>query len=79
MNRPGGRGHRLSLDERVEIMRGLDLGYAQAEIAHGSARDRSIIWREIKRNRNPDGDYHARMAHARAAQKARRPKAVQAQ
>ena len=25
-NRPGGRGHRLSLDERITIMRGLDAG-----------------------------------------------------
>jgi transposase, IS30 family len=74
LDRLGGRGHRLSFDERVEIMRGLDLGYSQAEIARRLARHRSVICREIKRNRNPDGDYHARMAHARAAQEAKRPK-----
>jgi transposase, IS30 family len=33
-----------------------------------------VVWREHQRNRNPDGDYHARMAHARAAQKACRPR-----
>jgi IS30 family transposase len=62
-DRPGGRGHRISLDERIEIMRGLDLGQKPAQIA-----------RRLGRNRNPDGDYHARMAHARATQKAKRPK-----
>ena len=72
---PGGQGHRLSLDERIVIMRGLDAGLSHAEIGRRIGRDRTTIWREVRRNRNPDGDYHARMAHARAAQKAHRPKA----
>jgi IS30 family transposase len=72
--RPGGRGHRISFGERVEIMRGLDLGHSQVEIARRLGRDRSVICREIKRNHNPDGDYHARMAHARATRAAKRPK-----
>lgn len=74
LDRPGGCGRRLSFDERVEIMRGLDLGRSQAEIARRLGRDRSVICREITRNRNPDGDYHARMAHARATRNAKRPK-----
>ncbi|PQP54964.1 IS30 family transposase, partial [Mycolicibacterium austroafricanum] len=37
--------------------------------------DRSVIWREVQRNRLPDGTYHALMAHARATENARRPKA----
>jgi IS30 family transposase len=74
LDRPGGRGHRLSYDERVEIMRGLDRGRKQVDIARQLGRDRSVICREITRNRNLDGDYHARMAHARATAKARRPK-----
>jgi len=73
--RPGGRGHPISYDERVEIMRGLDQGLCQAEIARRLGRDRSVICREIRRNCHPDGDYHARMAHARAAGRAKRPKA----
>lgn len=72
--RPGGRGHRLSLDERIAIMRGRDAGLTYQQIGEQIGRDRSVVWREIKRNRNTDGDYHARMAHGRAAQKAKRPK-----
>lgn len=72
---PGGRGHRLSYDERVQIMRGRDQGRSVADIAASLGRDRVTVWRELRRNRNPgDGDYHARMAHAYATQRARRPK-----
>jgi IS30 family transposase len=73
-DRPGGRGHRLSLDERIAIMRGRDSGLTYAQIGQQIDRHRSVIWREVQRNRNADGDYHARMAHGRAAQKAMRPK-----
>jgi transposase, IS30 family len=71
---PSGRGHRISFDERLKIMRGLDRGDSRAEIARQLDRSASDISREIRRNSNPDGDYHARMAHARAAEKAKRPK-----
>lgn len=71
---PGGRGHRLSLDERIAIMRGLDAKWTYEAIGEQIGRDRSVVWREVRRNRNADGDYHALMAHARAAQKAKRPK-----
>lgn len=74
MSLPGGPGHRLSVSERVEIMRGRDAGLSAAGIAERLGRDRTTIYREIRRNCNVDGDYHALMAHARAAQKARRPK-----
>lgn len=66
-------GHRLSFDERIEIMRGLGSGVSQAEIARRIGRDRSVVCREIKRKRLPDGDYHARMAHAYATDKTCRP------
>jgi transposase, IS30 family len=72
---PGGRGHRLSFEERLSIMRGRDAGLSAAAIGELLGRDRTTIWREITRNRNADGDYHAGMAHARATRKARRPKA----
>ncbi|MGE2723414.1 IS30 family transposase [Mycolicibacterium pulveris] len=73
-DRPGGNGHRLSLDERIAIMRGKDAGLSDAAIAEQIGRDRSTVWREVHRNRNADGDYHARMAHSRAARNAKRPK-----
>ena len=75
MSLPGGRGHRLSLDERIVIMRGVDKGLSYAEIGDQIGRDRTTIWREVRRNCKPDGDYHARMAHVRAGQNAKRPKA----
>ncbi|MBP2451345.1 IS30 family transposase [Mycolicibacterium lutetiense] len=74
LTRAGGRGHRLSYDERVLIMRGLDQRHPQAEIARQLDRDPSVISREIRRNRTAAGDYHAGLAHARASQKAKRPK-----
>lgn len=74
LERPGGRGHRLSFAERFEIDRGLQAGRSYAEIGRELGRDRSVIAREVKRNCLPDGRYHALMAHAAASQKARRPK-----
>lgn len=71
----GGRGHRLSLAERIDIMHGLDTDLSHAEIGRSIGRDRTVIWREITRNSNPDGRYHALMAHRRAAENAKRPKA----
>lgn len=73
-SRPGGRGHRVSLAERIEIDRGLHVGLSYAEIARRIGRDRSVVWREYRRNSLPDGDYHALVAHARAAENACRPK-----
>ena len=75
LRRPGGAGHRVSFEERVEIMRGRDAGLNFAEIAVRIGRDRSVVWREYRRNCLPNGDYHALMANAFAMQKARRPKA----
>jgi IS30 family transposase len=72
--RPGGRGHRVSFEERVQIDRGLHTGLNYSQIAEKIGRDRSVVWREVKRNSLPDGDFHALMAHAFATEKARRPK-----
>jgi transposase, IS30 family len=73
--REGGRGHRLSWAERTEIMRGRDRGLSYAEIGRRIGRDKAVVWREVDRNCNADGDYHAGMAHSRAAERAGRPKA----
>jgi IS30 family transposase len=71
---PGGPGRRVSFAERIEIMRGRDAGLSFAEIGRRMGRDRSVVWREYRRNCLPTGDYHALMAHARATENARRPK-----
>jgi IS30 family transposase len=62
--------------ERVQIMRLRDAGISQAEIARRMGRHRSTVGREVTRNSTLDGDYHAWLAHARAAEHARRPKVV---
>lgn len=72
--RPGGQGHRISFEERIEIMRGRDAELTYEEIANRIGRDRSVVWREVKRNSLPTGEYHALMAHAYATENARRPK-----
>jgi len=71
---PGGGGNRLNEMERVQIMRLRDAGLKPAQIAARIGRHRSTVCRELALNSNADGDYHALMAHARAAQRARRPK-----
>ena len=71
---PRGRGHRLSLEERISIMRGRDRGLGCTEISRQIGRDKSVVSRELRRNTNPDGDYHAGLAHRRALVRARRPK-----
>jgi len=71
---PGGSGHRLSREERIMIMRLRDRGVKQVDIAGVIGRHPSTVSRELKRNANADGDYHAGMAHGRAAERAARPK-----
>jgi IS30 family transposase len=73
-DRPGGRGRRLSLAEREEIMCGRRLGHSYQTIGDAIGRDKSVVWKEVKRNRSSDGRYHARLAHAQAHANARRPK-----
>ncbi|WP_162150237.1 IS30 family transposase, partial [Arthrobacter sp. H14] len=65
---------RLSRQERVIIQCGLRHGRSYGQIAAETGRDKSVIWREVARNRNADGVYHADMAHARAHGRAHRPK-----
>jgi IS30 family transposase len=55
LDRPGGRGHRLGFDERIEIMRGLDTQPSYAEIGRQTGRDRAVIWREYTATATPTG------------------------
>lgn len=72
--RPRGIGHRLTLEDRNEIQRGLDAGRTQAEIAARISRSPATVSREVRRHRGLDGDYNALVADARALEAARRPK-----
>lgn len=69
------RGHRLGLGERIEIQSALQRDLGVTEIAILIGRPRTTVWREIGRNSNADGTYHALMAHQRSKVNALRPKA----
>lgn len=75
MQGPGGVGHRLNLDERITIHGGRLLGLSYAAIGAQIGRDKSVVWREIRRHTGVSGVYHAGVAAARARVSARRPKA----
>ena len=63
----------LTLPDRVTIQVGLRAGWSHARIAAEIGRDRTVIWREVGRNRGPDGVYYATRAHNHAHQVRRRP------
>ena len=69
---PGGRA--LKLEERGMIQMGLRSGLTYARIGERIGRDKSVVWREVKRNTGTDGVYYASVAHAKAHQGRRRPK-----
>ena len=73
INHPSSEGTFLiPTPNQHQVHRWIEL--SNAKIAERLGRDRTTIYREIRRNCNVDGDYHALMAHARAAEKTRRPK-----
>jgi IS30 family transposase len=69
---PGGRA--LGRVERGMIQMGRRCGLSYAEIGKAIGRDKSVVWREVKRNTSADGVYYASVAHTRAHQARRRPK-----
>jgi IS30 family transposase len=72
---PTGPGDRdLSLADRGMIQFGRRKGLSYREIAGFLGRNKSVVWREVKRNTSPDGVYYATVAHTRAHQSRRRPK-----
>lgn len=64
----------LSSEDRAVIGAGLrrELSYAQIGVLIG--RDKSVVCREVNRNRGPDGSYWAPVAHRAAHERRRRPK-----
>jgi len=66
----------LTLAERAMIQFGRRRGLSYAEIGAEIGRNKSSVWREVQRNTSPDGVYYAQVAHTKAHQTARRPKAL---
>lgn len=66
----------LVLAEREEISLGLHRGASLRSIAAGLGRSLSTVSREVTAN-GGRGDYRAWRAHQRAAQRSRRPKALE--
>jgi IS30 family transposase len=70
----GSGRRRLSAEDRSMIAAGNLLGLSCAEIGRLVGRDRSVIWRELGRNRSTNGEYHGPVADLVAAQNRCRPK-----
>ncbi len=65
----------LSSWDRSAIAVGLMCGASYTAIGAMIGRNKSVVWREVARNRGPDGSYWAPVAHRAAHELRRRPKA----
>jgi IS30 family transposase len=68
-------GRRLSAEDRAVIAAGHRQGLSFAAIGRLVGRDRSVVWREVGRNRSDNGEYHGPVADRVAAHYRMRPKA----
>lgn len=68
------RGRFLSSEERAVIAAGVGRGCSYAQIGAQIGRDKSVVCREVARNRGPDGVYRAPVAQVQARRRRRRPK-----
>jgi IS30 family transposase len=64
----------LTSEDRSAIAVGLMCKCSYAQIGAMIDRDKSVICREVARNRGPDGSYWAPVAHRAAHERRRRPK-----
>ena len=64
----------LSQDDRIEIADGLDASERVKAIAARIGKSYQSVYREIARNRKPDGRYRPWFAHGQAHLNRRRPK-----
>jgi IS30 family transposase len=65
----------LSQDDRIEIADGLAAGEPVKSIAARIGKSYQTVYREIARNRKPDGRYQPWYAHGQAHRRRRRPRA----
>jgi IS30 family transposase len=68
-------GRYLSQDDRIEIADGLAAGESVKSIAARIGKSYQTVYREIARNRKPDGRYQPWYAHGQAHLRRRRPRA----
>jgi len=71
---PGRQRRQLTLDDRAVIAAGLRAGWSYARIGDEIGRDKSVVCRELARNRSRDGSYWGPVAHRVAHERRRRPK-----
>ena len=64
----------LSSEDRAVIAAGLRRELSYTQIGELIGRDKSVVCREVNRNRGPDGSYWAPVAHRAAHEHRRRPK-----
>jgi len=64
----------LTGEDRSAIAVALRCGCSFAQIGVLIGRDKSVIWREVTRNRGADGSYWGPVAHRAAHERRRRPK-----
>jgi len=67
-------GRYLSQDDRIEIADGHAAGEPVKDIAARIGKSYQTVYREIARNRKPDGRYQPWYAHGQAYLRRRRPK-----
>jgi IS30 family transposase len=79
---PGGDGvggvarqrRALTSEDRSVIAAGVGMGLSFAQIGGLIGRDKSVVCREVARNKGPDGSYWGPVAHRAAHERRRRPK-----
>lgn len=71
---PVRRRRPLTSEDRAVIAAGLRAGWTYADIGAAIGRDKSVVCREVARNRGRDGSYWGPVAHRTAHERRRRPK-----
>jgi IS30 family transposase len=64
----------LTSEDRAVITAGVRQGWSYRRIGELIGRDKSVVCREVMRNRGPDGSYRGPVAHRAAHERRRRPK-----
>jgi len=64
----------LTSDDRAVIAAGVRRKLSYELIGELIGRDKSVVWREVARNKGPDGSYCGAVAHRAAHERRKRPK-----